>query len=111
MCCPFVVFVFCETQLLQPARHLRVLKVQLNFQIAMIQLSLNLKMVPLGLTKMPNSMYLEEDQMSILMSNIPVLVKEKLFLRVVLGMILLKPTIANFELILGAKRYHPRPSV
>jgi hypothetical protein len=56
-------------------------------------------------------MYLGEDQMSILMSNIPVLVKEKLFLRVVLAMILLKPTIANFELILGVKRYHPRPSV
>jgi len=63
----------------------------------MIPLSLTLKMGPLGLTKIQNCMYQEEGKVSISMSSIPALVKEKRSLPVVLGMILLKATIVKFE--------------
>lgn len=54
-------------------------------------------MGPLGLTKIQNCMYQEEGKVSISMSSIPALVKEKRSLPVVLGMILLKATIVKFE--------------
>ena len=90
---PFL-FLFLQPQ---PAKHPPLHKFQINFQIAMIPLSLTLKMGPLGLTKIQNCMYQEEGKVSISMSSIPALVKEKRSLPVVLGMILLKATIVKFE--------------